>query len=204
MSRPPLSVGLNLSCSGDITTLNWIGVRPAASVEASLGFEAGRLAAGYWLLLLKEPLSPGDFELSGTTLRSGGKVGLPRSSAEEDALRQTVAERIRAERGADGYELLKAATLRSSGAIVGPTRLAKCLPVTPHDPGLAPDQQYPMGGGGLQWTIREGHERGFLVAMHVDAQGVATTSQHRLALADDSPVQLYENRRTLIRYLEYL
>jgi len=194
-------VGSLFTTTGDITTLNWIGVRPRESVERSLGFAPGRLAAGYWLLLLKNSLAAGDFEFGGTTLRSGGKEGLPGKTAQEEAARIKVAERIREERGEDGYNHLKAWALRTSGVIIGPNRLAKVLPVTAHDASLTSAEQYPMGGGGLQWNLK--NPRDFLTAMFVDANGLATAPGFSLQLANAPFQTLLDNRTALIRYLEY-
>lgn len=38
-------------------------------------------------------------------------------------------------------------------AIQGDQRIARALPALRHDAAMAPADQYPMGGGGLQWAI---------------------------------------------------
>jgi hypothetical protein len=87
MGRIMLKVGATGSFSGHVTTLNWIGPRPPADIERNLGYGPGRLSSGYWVLLLVQGLTPGDFEFDGTTLRSGGKLGLPGDTVAEDAAR---------------------------------------------------------------------------------------------------------------------
>jgi hypothetical protein len=195
------AVGTLLALSGDVTTLNWIGPRPPRDVEINLGFGAGRLAQGYWIAVLKEPLLPDDFVFGGTTMRSGGRFGLPASNAADDALRPRVHDQVMAERGPAGYHQLQMRAL-ASVAIAGPNRIAKVLPVTPHDPALAPDLQYPMGGGGLQWTIDRAHKKNFLIALHVDPAGMADAGAFRVSLADGQPFQqLYDARARVARHL---
>lgn len=195
-----LTVGANASVKGNITTLVWTGVRPAESIERAIGYAPGRLSAGYWLLLLKAPLVGADFELAGTTLRSGGKVGLPGSTPAEESSRKTVQKQIEDERGRDGYLDLKAWALANGGAITGPNRLAKIIAVTGDDPHVMPNIQYPMGGGGLQWNLVA--EKEFLVAMRVDASGLAVTPHMTAQLRAGLPADIYDNRAKLIRYLE--
>jgi hypothetical protein len=179
--------------------LNWIGPRPPAAVERALGFQAGRLIAGYWLLLLKELLRPDDFEFAGTTLRSGGRSGLPAANAAADALRARVHDQVRIERGGAGYEALQRKVL-SSVAISGPQRIAKVIAARQHDPALAPDLQYPPGGGALQWKLVK--KKSFLVAMEVRSDGTAITPAFTVSLAEGQPgPQLYANRRRIAQYL---
>ena len=195
------TVGTVLPLSGDVTTLNWIGPRPPRDVEINLGFGQGRLAQGYWIAVLKDMLQPDDFAFGGTTMRSGGRLGLPASDAADDLLRPRVHDQIMAEHGASGYRQLQLKAL-ASVTISGPHRIAKVLPVAPHDPAMAPDLQYPMGGGGLQWTIDRAHKKNFLVALHVNPAGMADAGSFRVSLADNQPFQqLYDARARVARHL---
>ena len=186
--------------TGDVTTLNWIGPRPRSDIERNVGYGPGRLAAGYWVLLLVEYLTPEDFEFSGTTLRSGGRLGLPAKTPALDTLRPRVHDRIAAERGADGYRNLQKQVLRSI-ASVGPNRIAKVLPEDRLNRPARPNEDYPMGAGSLQWTLVPPGKR-FLVAMHVSADGTATTPRFSVSLAENQPGHvLYDNRAKISRYL---
>lgn len=182
---------------GNVTTLNWIGTKPAADIETSLGFGAGRLSAGFFVLLLKERLAPEDFEFDGTTLRSGGRMGLPGATTAADERRLRVHDGMIAEYGRDGYRRMQQRALESA-VISGPQRIAKVLPKIPHNEEMAPSQQYPMGGGGLQWKIlRPG--KLFLVAMFVDQNGIATLPDRTIDIRQSAP---YQNRHDAMRYLQ--
>jgi hypothetical protein len=61
---------------------------------------------------------------------------------------------------------------------------------------MPPSQQYPMGGGGLQWTLVRPCR--FLVAMSVDANGIARIPGYSTNLGESVP---YEERAKLARYL---
>lgn len=194
-----LTVGEFKLLTGNVTTLNWIGPRPAADVERNLGYGPGRLSQGYWVVLLKQMLTPEDFEFEGTTLRSGGRFGLPAHTTAADSLRPRVHDQIRAERGPHGYQELQQHALRSA-MITGPQRIAKVIPSTPHDVDMPPAEQYPMGGGGLQWTIKKSRPCRFLVAMHVDQARNATTPTFTVSIADTP--HNYQNRVRIAKYLE--
>lgn len=194
-----LTVGTIAAFTGNVTTLNWIGARPPGDIEAGLGFAHGRLAQGYYILLLKDRLSAADFIFEGTTMRSGGRAGLPQATHAADAARPKVHDQIFAERGQSGYSQLQLAALRST-AYIGAMRIAKVLPVVGHDARMAPNAQYPMGGGGLQWRLVQ--PRNFLVACFVGPDLVANTTGFSVNLAETHGAQLYENRAQLMRYLE--
>ncbi len=196
--------------SGDVTTLNWIGPRPGGDIEVNLGFGGGRLAQGYYVAVLVEPLEVGDFEFGGTTMRSGGREGLPAGNSVTDQLRPRIHDNIVTQRGQVGYDDLQRRTL-TTVQIKGPQRIAKVLPVTPHDNVMAPNLQYPMGGGGLQWKILRKPNRlnpavdgkKFVIALHVDANGIADTGRFTVSLAGSQPFQaLYDARRRVAQHLE--
>jgi len=193
-----LTLGQQSRFSGDVTTLNWIGPRPAAEVERNLGYAPGRLAMGYWIILLKEPLKPDHFEFGGTTLRSGGRAGLPARTKAADEARIRVHKDVLDSHGLRGYRDMQERALRSV-PMIGERRIAKVLPVTRHDDNMAPADQYPMGGGGLQWTIKKSHPRLFLVALEVDRDGVARAPTFSVSLRIGAP---YENRVKVKQYLE--
>jgi hypothetical protein len=191
-----LTVGSLHALTGNVTTLNWIGARTARDIERALGYGAGRLSHGYWIALLKDTLVPQDFEFDGTTLRSGGRLGLPGTSENADQARKRVHDQIRDEYGPDGYKQLQQAAL-ASARTSGGDRIAKVVPAQSHNPAMAPNLQYPMGGGGLQWKIVPPGKR-FLIALHVDAKGLATSPRFT---ADIGPGAPYDNRARVMSYL---
>jgi hypothetical protein len=170
-------------------------------LEANLGYAAGRLAQGYYIALLIEPLRPDDFEFDGTTLRSGGRIGAPADNDADDRLRPRVSDEITRKRGSKGYADLQKSNL-GMVRIKGASRLAKVLPVTPHDNTLPPNLQYPMGAGGLQWKIVPPGKK-FLIALYVGSNGMADAGTFKVSLADGDPYQqLMDARQKVARYLE--
>jgi len=149
-----LNVGDTVPLHGDVTPLVWVGPRPRLDVERNLGYRSGRLEQGYWLAVLISRLAPGDFELSGTTLRSGGRLGAPEETTAADNRRKRVRDDIRERYGDAGYQGMKS-RLAAMAALTGQDRLCKVIPVTAHAADMRPKDQYPMGGGGLQWTINK-------------------------------------------------
>lgn len=195
-----ISVGALPKLAGDVTTLNAIWPGNEAQIEAQLGYHSGRLSKGYSVALVNEPLKPADFQFSGTTMRSGGRYGLPGASAAEDAARPKVHDGILAERGAGGYADLQETVLRNI-ELRGAKRLAKVLPAIRHDADAPPNQQYPMGGGALQWTLIR--EVDCLIAVHVAPDGTATTPDFTVNLRRTGDYESwYQARRRLRSYLE--
>ncbi len=192
-----LTVGEFRSLTGNVTTLNWIGARSPQMIEQSVGYGAGRLAQGYWIALLKDMLLPADFELGGTTLRSGGRLGLPAATTVADQARPRVHDEVLSESGEAGYRQLQMFALQAV-RLQGPGRVAKVLPMTPHDPNMTADLQYPPGGGGPQWTLLPPGKR-FLIAARVEPNGQATTTTFSVDIRQTMP---YENRAKFMRYLE--
>lgn len=190
-----LVLGQRTEKSGNVTTLNWVGARPARDVERNLGFGFGRLRNGYWIIVLKQSLGESDFEFDGTTLRSGGREGLPARSAAFDASRFRIHDRMMSEYGEIQYRAMQRNAL-STFQITGSRRIVKVLADTPHDELMSPAVQYPAGGGGLQWRLVR--DKSFLVALHVDANGVATTPDFSASIADGAP---YEGRHKIHQWL---
>jgi hypothetical protein len=196
--RRPLTLGEMVFLTGDVTQNRWVGARSARNLEQSVGYGTGRLSAGWKILLLKQALSSDDFKFAGMTLRSGGREGLPAATAALDQKRRHVDDVIRQERGEAGHRDMQDRALRSIAA-TGEDRLVKIIPNTPHSTEMGSDRQYPMGGGGLQWTLIRPCR--FLVAMSVDENGIAT-----IASAPPRSVFLggsaqYDDRAVVARFL---
>jgi hypothetical protein len=196
--RPTLVLGGTVYLRGDVTQNRWVGARSASELERSVGYGPGRLAKGWWVLLLKQALSPEDFKFSGITLRSGGRLGLPAATPALDQQRAHVSDQILAQRGAAGYQDLQQNALRSITP-TGETRLVKIIPVTPHSDTMAPEDQYPMGGGGLQWTLIRPCR--FLVAMAVDEAGIARIATEPPQSYFLGASARYETRAAIARFL---
>lgn len=179
---------------GTITTLQWIKPGVERRTEDALGFNANRLAAGYWILFLKTLPDEKAFEFDGTTMRSGGREGLPAKSWGIDQTRPRVHEKIYEERGSDGYQALQKAALKLM-SISGEKRLCKVVPLIPHTESIMPDEQYPMGGGGLQWKLKK-PGMSFLAAVRVDTLGRAHTVGESYSVRDS-----YDDRAALRQYM---
>jgi hypothetical protein len=196
MAVSPLVLGSEVLLTGDITQNKWVGARSARELEKSLGFGAGRLSAGWKVLLLKQKLAPGDFYFSGITLRSGGKFGLPADTPEADKARPSVHDMIMRETGAAGYQERQAKAL-STLTDKGPDRLVKVVANTRHSATMRPSEQYPMGGGGLQWTLIRPCK--FFVAMTVDENSIASIPTGFSGFLGESAD--YDVRAKFARYL---
>jgi hypothetical protein len=182
--------------TGNVTSLDKLPLSPSELAE-SIGFGARRLAQGYWILLLKQQLSIDDFELDTTTLRSGGRAGLPADTWEAEPLRLRERDRMLAEYGPEGYRHRKQHALGAAKTI-GKMRIAKVLPVTRFNKNDgSPKDQFPPGwGAALQWDIVR--ECRFLVALKVDSDGIATAPTFSARLV---PL-VSQDREKIARYLE--
>ncbi|MEL7091671.1 MAG: hypothetical protein AAFN94_08055 [Pseudomonadota bacterium] len=191
---------LTAPIGGNITTLNAILLADPRAIESNLGYHPGRLAGGFKILLLRTLPTPAQFEFDGTTLRSGGRVGLPADDAAADAARPRVHDQITAERGADGYAKMQEIILRDM-QVTGPKRLVKIMPETRHDDGMAPSAQYPMGGGFAQYKLKA-PGMPFLFAASLDGKGVASIPGDSLPLNSGNFTADYPNRAKLQSYLQ--
>ncbi len=207
-----LRVGALDRFSGNVTTMQWIVPGNRGMTERNLGYHMGRLDRGFSILVLKQMPEPEDFEFAGTTLRSGGREGLPAESKAADELRARVHDNILRDLRRDGQvgedDALKAyrekqRKVLASISLSGPQRVAKVIPAIRHNDELRPSQQYPMGAGGLQWVVlgRDSRpaRRGllFLVAAFVHPSGEVDTEGGSLNLRTGG----LEARTRLHRYL---
>ena len=194
-----MNVGHFYRLAGNVTQLDKLPITSPPDLEKYIGFGPGRLAAGYWVMLFKGILKADDFEMDGTTLRSGGKDGLPLKDPVADEARKRVHDRLLADRGKAGYSAFRQLHLRLIPPI-GAQRLIKIRANTPHSDDIAPDIQYPPGGGGLQWRLIR--RMRFLAALHIDADGMATSRQFQLSVGNIPYLKLMENRTAIRRFLE--
>ena len=195
-------VGTVLKVGGNVTTLNVITPGAEASLERMVGYHPGRLAKGYSILVLTQSITSHHFEFDGTTMRSGGRLGLPAASPGADEARVRVHDTIMSERGADGYRAFQEWALSQRSPTSGRERIAKIRPEIRHDDDLPPNVQYPMGGGALQWKLTA--RCAFLVVAYVFPGGT------RALAADGKTYQVgaagyqarLDARRDLRRYME--
>ena len=188
-------VGLGVRLAGDLTTLNRIGPRPTRMIEGSLGFPPGSLRAGYFILLLKEPLRSVDFEMS-TSERAGKseEPAKPAPKARPQSLDDVVIDH-RARRS-----LLPARRTPPSGVIAGPMRLAIILDSNgqardrgdrPHSVGVQNDRTI--------LTV----PKTFLVAAAMRVDGTILTPNFTISLSENLPPdELAANLSRVHRFLE--
>lgn len=185
---------------GNITQLKAIILADFRRTEANVGFHPGRLSNGFKLLLLKRLPQPQDFELHGTTLRSGGRFGLPETTGAADRRRGSVHESILNKRGAAGYQDLQDQAL-GFVSITGPNRLVKILPATGHNAAMSPADQYPMGGGFLQWDLKK-PGLPFLCAAEFTRDGNVETEDQTYRINSGNFLTDYPEREKLQRFLQ--
>ena len=143
----PRTVGETQNLQGDFSKALYYRMQPAAEVERRIGYRAGRLRDGWWLMFLTVMPSVNQFEFRGYSQLSGGIV---QGHLQQNRHGPTSEDRLRA----DGYDLprLKNATIRDVFRLAGPERLAKVRPVArAHGDPDVPD--YPPGSGIPQWTL---------------------------------------------------
>jgi hypothetical protein len=188
-------LGETIPLGGDVTTLQWIKPGYEAETCLSLGYRIDRLSSGYQIGFLRQMPRPDDFIFAGTSLRSGGRLGLPKRDQDNDKQRRHVHDEMVKERGAEAVRQMQRAAL-SMISLHGAQRLVKILPVILHDPFMSPAEQYPMGGGGLQWTLVRPLD--FLIAVQVFPDGTVRTTDFTLNLKQGG----YDTRAILRSYME--
>ena len=194
------AIGETVTAAGNVTRLSCIRPGEDSYTESMIGYAQGRLSKGYFILLLLEALRPGEFQFHGTTLRSGGKLGLPCATPEAEDRRRKVHDLMIREYGEAHYRKMQDSALRNA-PLRGADRIAKIAPAIRHDDSLSAAEQYPMGGGGLQWDISRDHPKSFYIGAEVLPGGIARTPEgvHQLGLAHAA--DRYEQRRALRQYL---
>jgi hypothetical protein len=140
-----LSLHARVRKTGFVTKALFLRGRTTKELEARLGYAAGRLEGGYWLLFLEQMPTPEDFEFMGYSQMSGG---IPLGHLHPPGGRTAEQSLI-----ADGMDMsrLKKKVIRETFRIDGPERLAKVIPL---DPAQGP-MPYPPGSGIPQWRIVE-------------------------------------------------
>ena len=186
--------------SGNITQLKALILADLRATEKNVGFHSGRLSRGFKLLLLKEMPRPEDFEMHGTTLRSGGRFGNPLQDPEEDKQRRRVHDDIMETLGAAGYGALQAAGLKFA-SVSGRDRLIKNLPEIRNNRDMTPDVQYPPGGGFLQWDLKK-PGLPFLFAAEFSGDGTVRIPGETLQLNSGNLNADYPQRQRLQHYLQ--
>lgn len=175
-----LSVGNRFKCRGDVTQLlSLINVYPE-ELERRIGYKAGRLRLGWYLLVLSESVSPGQFTWGDTTASSGGTdpnrteefngqhYRIPVQDLKRaDLYRDSGYDEGAAQAGLDSFLARQLDWLNDRS---GPNRIVKVMPTIGHDASLFWLDQYPdvaPGHGVRQWTLTQPKE--FLVSCFVPA-----------------------------------
>lgn len=139
-------------------------------LEDYLGFERGRLGRGFTVLFLQEMPEVGSVALAGTTLQSGGRVGLPSATEAADRKRIRVFDELRDRKHAEwdarshlGPNIVEKGKAWSDFdalcnalekiELKGVHRATKIVPATGHDPSKSPEEQYPPGKGVNQLVL---------------------------------------------------
>ena len=197
------TIGQIVPMAGCVTRLQDLLGREPEELERIIGYHRGRLAQGYYIAVLKEPLRPGEFEYGGYTHFSGGKMGAPDPLKRPgvDAARPGVHQSLLKDVGAKGLNGLQQKTAGAT-PLVGTERLAKVLPKIMHDAAMDGDPtkpvQYPVGAGIKQFILTV--KKNFLIAAEVDAGGdVKGRNSFTSKIAKSVP---YDERVKVRRYLE--
>jgi hypothetical protein len=143
----PKAAGERQDLDGFFTTARYLRGVPPAQIELRLGYRAGRLRLGFWLMFLTRKPTAAEFEFRAYSHMSGG---IEEGHKPENANNPTAEDRLRQ----GGYDLarLKERIIRETFQLAGPDRLAKVRPIAPaHGEKDVPD--YPQGRGVPQWTL---------------------------------------------------
>ena len=129
---------------GFFTKAHWLRMQTSAEVERRVGYRAGRLTQGWYLLFLTKVPTPEQFEFRGYSYLSGG---IERGHLPIPPDPRNVEQRLKA----GGYDIarMKQNVIRDVFRLDGSNRLAKVIPV--QDEFGAED--YPVGSGIEQWAL---------------------------------------------------
>lgn len=179
-------LGKTVLASGCVTRLIDVVNRSPGDLEELVGFHRGRLADGFYFLVLADTLSPGDFEFFGYTYFSGGRIGLPSNDPSVEQSRRGVHATMQIDYGDAG---LKRIETKFAEAIKpkGIERYVKIAPVILHDRMMGSADQYPASKLGItQLNIRRTSPKRFHVA--------AKVSGSSWALADGQTIDVSKTR----------
>jgi hypothetical protein len=139
-----MKVGDIVRLGGYYTKARFFRGVSATEIERRIGYHSGRLARGWYLLFLLDPLQFSDFEVRGYSQMSGG---VPQGHLPNPPDRRNSEQRLRAE----GYDLdrIKKETVTDTFCLRGADRLAKVIPFA----GEFGENDYPPGSGIPQWTL---------------------------------------------------
>lgn len=196
--------GMVVRLQGDVTQLQAIAMATPEGVARQLGYAPSRMVRGYWICVLQFDDTQDkfvrrfarDFIYAGTTLRSGGRMGLPAETAAEDRRREHVSDVLLRNYGQAGYDNVRHSDLYRITP-KGHSRLIKVMPFVRHDPHMPPNVQYPQGGAHLQWTLT--NPKPFVCAAKIDGSGMVSIGRDRFSIGPDAPEA---NHFRLLRHLE--
>jgi hypothetical protein len=126
-----MNVGDKTFVSGYVTKDKFILGRTLQEIEKILGFQSGRLQQGIFVLALDRLPQENEFQLAAYSTIAEHHFVLP-TDLNIDKIKSNAA---------------------ASWSLTGPDRLVKVRAVTPHDPNLDLDEQYPPGQGAPQWKL---------------------------------------------------
>jgi hypothetical protein len=147
--KKPLKPGDTFKRTGCVTRLISVINQPPAELARRLGYNPGRLSAGWALLLLKEQLKAGDFRFAGYTHFSGGRIGHPALGDSRTAVHDDLGALL-----ANPNDFA-ARFAQSSMPLSGSERIVKIIPLSDPDPALSDADLYPVGSGIPQWILIE-------------------------------------------------
>lgn len=177
MSRPVASVGPDgavtielgktIMRAGGVGPLAWTAGMMPGEIEQALGFVPGRLAHGFYVLLLQHAVNPAHVRDDANAVAVAGRFGFP-------PFRPMVETPVGADESQtdnpQSYWQRKTGGLHTR--LSGPERWCQIAPVIPHTDALAhaePD----LPRASRQWTLTNAYP--FLMAAHIDAHAIART-----------------------------
>ena len=197
MAHMPLGLGHHAALTGDVTQNRWVGARSAMALEEEPWLWVRTAVRRVDGIAAEKRSFSRPLQVQRHHLAVGRSARPPRRDQAADRARQHVSDVVMNERGIAGYRDLQLRTLASI-TDTGPDRIVKVIPATRHSNTMAPSDQYPMGGGGLQWTLVRPCD--FLVAMSVDENGIACLANGYSGFLGESAS--YEVRARIARYLD--
>ena len=126
-----MNVGDKMPVGGYVTKDKFILGRTLQEIEDILGFQRGRLAQGMFVLALDRLPQQNEFQLAAYSMTAEHHFTLP-GDLEISKIKESAA---------------------GTWSLTGGDRLVKVRAVTPHDPNLDLDDQYPPGKGAPQWKL---------------------------------------------------